>query len=248
MHPSKAPGPDGLNAAFYQKYWHIVGEEVCTLVLDILNNKRQPDDINNTFVALIPKVGTPETASDFRPISLCNVVMKLVTKTIANRLKRVLPFVISENQSAFVANRLITDNALIAFDTFHYMKKKKTGRKGFMALKLEMSKAYDRVDWRFLHHVMLCMNFPSVLVDLVMRCVTSVSYSILVNGHPGPHFSTQRGLRQGDPISPYLFIMCAEVFSELLSRAQSIGCLKGIKIGRHSPEINHLFFTDDSII
>jgi len=105
--------------------------------------------MNRTYIALIPKCKKPSSPKDFRPISLCNVVMKIVTKTIANRLNAILPDIIDEEQSAFVKGWLITDNALIAMECFHWMKKKKKGKKGKMALKLDMSKAYDRIEWSF---------------------------------------------------------------------------------------------------
>lgn len=122
IHPHKSPGPDGLPALFYQRYWSIVGNEMEHFVLDILNNNRDPAAINN---ALIPKKKHPSNPRYFRPISLCNVIMKAVTKSIANRLKTILPSIISEEQSAFIRGRLNTDNALIAMEWFHWLKHKK---------------------------------------------------------------------------------------------------------------------------
>jgi hypothetical protein len=123
-----------------------VGEEVQSLVLRILNEGESPESINKTYIALIPKCKNPVSPKHFRPISLCNVVLKLVTKVIANRLKPILPEIIDEEQSAFVQGRLITDNALIAMECFHWMKKKTKGKKGLMALKLDMAKAFDRIE------------------------------------------------------------------------------------------------------
>lgn len=182
MHPLKSPGPDGLPALFFQKFWHIVGGEVQNLALNILNNNDQPHDINKTFLVLIPKCKNPSTPKDFRPISLCNVVMKIVTKVIANRLKHTLGDVIDIEQSAFVQGRLITDNALIAMECFHWLKKKRKGKKGVMALKLDMSKAYDRVEWPFVHQALISMGYPVKMADLILRCISSVSYQILING------------------------------------------------------------------
>lgn len=114
-----APGPDGLTAAFYQNYWDIIGSDMVDLALNCSNNNRKVDDINHTFICLIPKLNSSTTPPDFRPISLCNVLLKIITKTITNRIKSVLPFIISDHQSAFLHGRLITENTLLAYEVFH---------------------------------------------------------------------------------------------------------------------------------
>jgi len=154
MGPTKATRPDGMNALFYQRFWHVVGDTVVDVVLEFLNNGHMLLDINHTYIVLISKVKNPEKMSDFRPISLCNVVYKIISKVLANRLKQVLPNIISPTQSAFVPGRLITDNVLLAYETLHTMHCRKNGKKGYMALKLDVSKAYDRVEWPFLQRVM----------------------------------------------------------------------------------------------
>jgi ribonuclease HI len=248
MKPTAAPGPDGMPAIFYQKYWHIVGDEISFLVLNVLNNGGDLSNLNHTFLCLIPKKKKPTLTSEFRPISLCNVIYKVITKVIANRLKLILPDIIDTSQSAFVPGRLITDNALIAFEAFHYMRKKTTGRKGYVGMKLDMSKAYDRIEWPFLKEVLNSMGFPQHWISLIMNCVSTVSFSVLLNGGPCQSFLAHRGLRQGDPLSPYLFILCAEVFSGLISRAIERNTLHGIQIARGAPVLSHLFFADDSLI
>ena len=146
MHLTKVPGPDGMSALFYQKYWDIVGCDVANMVLNVLNSNASIADINNTYITLVPKVKMPNRMKDFRPISLCNMAYKLLSKVLANRLKTVLPHIISKNQSAFLSERLITDNILVAFELMHYLEHKKSGENGYMVVKLDMSKAYDRAE------------------------------------------------------------------------------------------------------
>jgi len=125
-------------------------------------------------------VQKPVNVTEFRPISLCNVIFKLISKVLANRLKRVLPDIISCNQSAFIPERLILDNILVAYETLHTMKNRLWSKVGYMGIKLDMSKAYDRVEWPFLEAVMLKLGFEPRWVSLVMKCVTSIRYSIII--------------------------------------------------------------------
>ena len=138
MHPSKAPGPDGMSSFFFQKYWHIVGSSVTHAVLSVLNSGKMLRKINFSHIALIPKKKCPEQMSDFRPISLCNVVYKIISKVLANRLK-----VLANRQKFLLIVYKITDNISVAFELIHKLKAKRSGKKGEIALKLDMSKAYD---------------------------------------------------------------------------------------------------------
>ena len=168
IHPTKAPGPNGMSSIFYQKYWDIVGSSVTNMVLNVLRNNLPISEINKTNISLIPKKNNPTKMTEFRPISLCNVIYKLISKTLANRLKTFLPFIISENQSAFTSDHLITDNVLVAFELMHFLNHKTVGKEGFMAAKLDMSKAFDRVEWCFLMRVMEKLGFCSKWVNLIM--------------------------------------------------------------------------------
>uniref|UniRef100_A0A2N9HCI6 Reverse transcriptase domain-containing protein n=1 Tax=Fagus sylvatica TaxID=28930 RepID=A0A2N9HCI6_FAGSY len=144
--------------------------------------------------------------------------------------------------------RLITDNVLVAFETLHYMHHNRVGRDGAMALKLDMSKAYDRVEWHFLEKIMTQLGFHHKWISLITECISTVSYSILVNGEPHGYIQPSRGLRQGDPLSPYLFLLCAEGLHSLIQKAKMDGDIQGISLCRRGPKITHLFFADDSLL
>lgn len=171
----KAPGPDGMPSIFYKNCWDLVGNKVTAEVLNVLAGGDIPDGWNDTVIALIPKVQNPEQVKDLRPISLCNVLYKVVAKVLANRLKTILPEIISPSQSAFVPGRLISDNTLVAYEVLHYMRNKRKGNSGYAAVKLDMSKAYDRVEWLFLRDMMSRMGFSQVSIELIMKCVSTVS-------------------------------------------------------------------------
>jgi hypothetical protein len=143
---------------------------------------------------------------------------------------------------------LITDNVLLAYELIHHLKSRRKGGAGLVAIKLDMSKAYDRVEWSFLENIMRKMGFCEEWIRIIMKCVSSVSYKMKVNDSYTHCISPQRGLRQGDPLSPYLFILCAEALSNMLRRAESEGKMEGIMICREAPRVNHLFFADDSLI
>ena len=125
MYPLKGPSLDGMPPLFFQHFWPTCGVEVTNMVLDFLNLGVFPPNFNDTHIVHIPKIKEPKLVTNFRPISLCNVMYKITSKTIANRLKKILLTIISDTQSAFVHDRLITDNILIAFETMHHISKKK---------------------------------------------------------------------------------------------------------------------------
>lgn len=223
MHPDKASGPDGLNPAFYQNFWKIMGREVFDCCKGWLQGHPFPADLNSTNVVLIPNKNNVASMKDFRPIALCNVLYKIMAKVLANRLKDILPGLISEKQSAFVPGRNISDNVLVAFEVIHHMKNKSRGTEGEIALKLDISKAYDRVDWSYLKQRMHVMGFCRQWINWIMRCVTTVSYDFCLNGMTVGPIIPRRGLRQGDPLSPYLFLFCVEGLSNDLDTAAARG-------------------------
>ena len=195
MHPTKAPGPDGMPTLFFQKYWDIVGPCVLDCVLQALNSGTIPPHANETYICLVPKTKNPQKISEYRPINLCNVIYKIMSKVLANQLKKILPVVISEAQSAFVPGRLISDNVLVTFETMHTIDQRRKGKEGLMAIKLDMSKAYDRVEWSYLEAIMRRMGFQDRWISLVMMCMSMVTYSVLINGEPRGTIIPTRGLR-----------------------------------------------------
>ena len=159
-----------------------------------------------------------------------------------------LPNIISEHQSSFVKDRLISDNILVAFETLHCMKHHKSRKTGYMTLKLDMRKAYDMVEWSFLGELMRRMGFTERWISLIMLCVTTVTYSILVNGEPKGLIHPSRGIKQGDPLSPFLFLLCTEGLHGLIRKEAMEGRIKGFFLCKREPKLTHLFFVNDSLL
>jgi hypothetical protein len=216
--------------------------------LAFLNAGKFDPSINSTYIALIPKVTGAVFVNEFWPISLCNVVYKIMAKALANQLKGILPRIISKHQSAFVPGRLISDNVLVAYEALHTMATRMKGKKSYMAIKVDMSKAYDRVEWGFLEGVMRKLGFDERWISIIITCVTMVSYSVLVNGIPSRRIVPTRGNKQGDPLSPYLFLLVAEGLSSMLVQAEAAGHLSGVPISYRGFRLSHLFFADDSLL
>ena len=162
--------------------------------------------------------------------------------------EKILANAILESESVFLSGKLISDNVLVAFETLHYLKRKTQGKLGYMALKLDMSKAYDKVEWEFLEKTMQHLGLGDRLVSLIMSYFTSVSYSVLLNEQSVGNIKLERGLHQGDPLSPYLFLMCAIGLQRLLHTAEMEGHIQGVAICRNGPRVSHFFFADDSVL
>ncbi|XP_075663106.1 uncharacterized protein LOC142632618 [Castanea sativa] len=215
LKPFKAPGPDGMHAGFFQRFWPIVGRSVVSEVQKIFDDRRVPDYLNRTHITLISKIQGPETLGNYRPISLCNTVYKVVTKIIVTRLRPYRDKLISPLQAAFVPGRKGVDNAIIAQEMIHSLGKKR-GRVGYMALKIDLEKAYDKLEWNFIREALLRANLPADLIDIIMSPVSTVSTSILINGEATDPIFPSRGIRQGDPLSLYLFILCMDYLGQLI--------------------------------
>ncbi|KAL0443932.1 UNVERIFIED_CONTAM: hypothetical protein Slati_2115900 [Sesamum latifolium] len=250
MFPFKSPSPDGMPLVFFQKFWSTVGVDVTCATLRILNDHVLLHKMNYTHIVLISKCESPKTMAQLRPISLYDVIVKATSKCVANRLKPMLDCIISQSQSVFIQGRLITDNVLRALELNHHLQSSHRSNGSNVSIKLDMRKAYDMVEWSFLRGVLLRLGFNHRFVALIMLLVTTVSYSITLNGDHFGYFRPEHGIHQGVPLSPYLFIFCAEVFSCLIQDAEHRERLTGVAVAvaRQAPRVSHLLFADDTLV
>ncbi|OMO68562.1 reverse transcriptase [Corchorus capsularis] len=244
MAPYKSPGPDRFQAAFYQANWEVVRESVCSFVRNAFITGNFEEELSRVLVVLIPKVESPKKVTQFRPISLCNVTVKLLSKLLVTRLRPMLRDLISPMQSSFIPGRGTTDDIVVLQEVIHTLSRRK-GRVGGMVMKVDLEKAYDRISWDFLRWVLMDLDLPSTLINLIMFCITSTRMNILWNGELTKYFQPSRGLRQGDPLSPYLFVLCLQKLSDMIDSAVDSGSWKTIKMTRRGPSLSHIFFADD---
>ncbi|GJR12441.1 hypothetical protein Tco_0795093 [Tanacetum coccineum] len=220
MGNDKSPDPDGYTAAFFKSAWDIVGSDVTRAVCEFFTNGRLLKELNHTVIALISKVHSPACVNDYRLISCCNVLFKCISKIIANRIKECLKRLVSPNQSAFVPSRSITDNILLTQEIMHnYHLDRGVPR---CAFKVDIQKAYDTVDWEFLKVVLIGFGFHNCMVSWIIECVSTTSFSICINGSLHGYFKGKRGIRQGNPLSPYLFTLIMEVLTLMLHRREAL--------------------------
>jgi len=225
---TKSLGPDGFNFNFIKKNWDTIGDEFIKSVLSFFELGFIPRRCNVSFVALIPKRENPMSLHDFRPISLVGCVYKVITKILANRIKNVLPSIIDIHQSAFIGGRGLLDNVLVATEVVNFMKR---GKKSGVLFNVDFEKAYDSVDWKFLYYMMGRLGFNERWIKWIRACLESATLSILVNGSPTDEFKPKRGLRQGDPLTPFLFLIVAEGMTGLVREASRKKLLEGIEVG-----------------
>ena len=243
----KAPGGDGLNGIFYQNQWDVVGDCVIKAIKDFFLNGSLPTEISETQVVLIPKVLRPEDVGQYRPISCCDFVYKIISRILVVRLKKFMNDIISPYQNAFVGERQIQDNIVITHEALHTLKQNgKISKNSFIA-KVDMSKAYDRLERGFVEECLKAFGFCHQWIRWTMACIKGVTYRFKINSIPSRPLVPQRGLRQGDPLSPYIFIIAMEALSSLLKKAKTEGRIQGISLARTAPRLSHLFFADDVI-
>ncbi|XP_021764901.1 uncharacterized protein LOC110729476 [Chenopodium quinoa] len=188
---SKSPGLDGFPSGFFKTLWVSVGSSVIAAIRHFFSHGYMLKDWNRTFLTLLPKVDNPEFISQFRPIGLCNVIYKYVAKCLTGRLRSVMPSLVADFQNAFFPGRLLSDNALIAYEVISNRSKAK--KRFFAAIKLDMNKAYDRVNWDFLFRLLQAYGFPPYWIHIIRQCVSTVSYQVLVNGNPLQTFQPECG-------------------------------------------------------
>ncbi|KAK6803130.1 hypothetical protein RDI58_000914 [Solanum bulbocastanum] len=246
MNPNSAAGPDGMNGCFFQQCWDIIKQELLAVTHAFFNGQLLPKYFTHACLVLLPKVKHPNKLAEFRPISLSNFITKIISKLICSRLAPILPDLISPNQSGFVQGRSISENIMLAQEIIHQIKKPAIGSN--VVIKLDMAKAYDRVSWSYICIILRKMGFEEVFIDMIWRTMVNNWYSIIINGKRHGFFHSTRGLKQGDPLSPALFILGAEVLSRSLNRLHQNPLYHGFYMERRGPQINHLSFADDIII
>jgi hypothetical protein len=240
----KIPGPDGWTVELFTFFFDLVGEDVLAMVEESRTLGAITGSLNSTFLAPIPKANNPSSFDDFRPISLCNLCYKIISKIIANRLKPFLSRAISIERLGFLKGRRIQDAIGTTHEVLHSIKKKSLKA---LVLKLDLRKAYDNIDWDFLRLILLKIGAGIQMTNWIMSCVTSASFSVLINGEATNFFRSGRGVRQGCPLSPLLFILVMEGLSILLKNSLERGSITSIKVSRLI-KILHILFVDDVII
>ncbi|GKC01404.1 RNA-directed DNA polymerase, eukaryota, reverse transcriptase zinc-binding domain protein [Tanacetum coccineum] len=242
----KATGPDGYTACFFKKSWSIVGKDIIEAIKEFFLTGKLLKEVNATLISLILKMATPNKFSDFGPIACCNVLYKCISKIITNRIKSGLDKVVSLNQSAFIPGRSIQDNILMTQELLKGYKSKNGPQR--CALKIELQKAYDTVSWAFLEEILRQFGFHDQMVGWIMTYVSSSAFSICVNGQVHGYFKGAKGLRQGDPSSPYLFTLVMEVLNLILIKnIEAEGNFK-YHAGCKELKITHLCFADDLMV
>lgn len=239
----KSPGPDGFTFKLFKHKWETMKLDIWNFVKHFEKTGHFAPGCNSAFITLIPKVSDPLSLDEFRPISLIGSLYKIIAKMLALRLKSVIDSVVDEVQSAYVNNRNILDGPLIVNEVFSWAKRSK--RKTFL-FKVDFEKAFDSVNWNYLDSIMEQMQFGVTWRHWIRGCLSSSRASVLVNGTPSDEYPISKGVKQGDPLSPFLFILAMEGLNQAINNAKEKGILTGIKLP-NSMVLSHLLYADDAI-
>ena len=220
-------------------------EDIFDTVIHFFREGGSLRHLNVTWVTLIPKKESPTDIEDFRPISMVGCIYKIIAKILSSRLKDVITPLIDESQNAFVRNRQILDGVLIANESLRWLKKKRISG---ALIKIDFRMAYDSIRWSFLRKVMEKLGFGRKWIAWIMECVSSASMSILINGSPLRPFKMEKGLRLGDPLSPYLFIIVTKALIYFLKEAHHMNMIEDVSIGKAKVSLKHLQFADDILL
>ena len=245
MEHNKAPGPDGFPAEFYQVFWNVIKEDLMALFSDFHREDLNLFSLNFGIITLILKVADATRIQQYRSICVLNVSFKIFTKVATNRLNHVAKTVVSPTQTAFMPGRNIMEGVVILHETIHELHTK--NRDGII-LKIDFEKAYDKVKWPFLQQTLRMKGFSSKWCRLIECMVTGGSVGIKVNDDVGPYFQTKRGLRQGDPMSPILFNIMADMLTLLIKRAKADDQIRGVIPHLVEDGLSILQYADDTII
>ncbi|GJY65325.1 RNA-directed DNA polymerase, eukaryota [Tanacetum coccineum] len=240
---NKSPGPDGFTFDFIRRYWYVIDKDVEKAVEEFFDSSTFPPGCNASFITLIPKMQDAKLVKDFRPISLIGCIYKIVAKILANRLSLVILELVSDVQSAFVSNRQILDGPFILNELISWSKAKKSK---VMIFKVDFEKAFDSVRWDFLDDLLDKFSFGTKWRGWIKGCLNSARGSILVNGSSTSEFKFYKGLKQSDPLSPFLFILVMESLHFSFNHILNAGLFKGIRID-NSLTLSHLFYADDAV-
>lgn len=242
---NKSPGPNGYSVEFIRASWETVGEDIINAVREFFRNGRLLKDMNTTTIALIPKKPHASSLGDYRPISCCNIVYKLISKIIANRLKHILSECVSPNQAAFLKGRSLGENVLLATELMKDYNRSTCLRS--VMLKIDIRKAFDTVCWDFVIKVLEAQQFPPRFITWITESILSPRFLVAINGELASFFEGKKGLRRGDSISPYMFIMLMEVLSLLLNKAESDGAFRLHPLCS-TPRLTHILFAHDLLV
>jgi hypothetical protein len=216
MPNDKAPGPDGFNGKVMKKYWHIMKHQFYELCFSFYSGNLDIHSLNTAYITLIPKINSHETPSDFRPISLVSMALKIIKKLQANKLQKEIIPLIHQNQYGFIKTWTIQDCLVWAFEYLDICHKSK---KEIVIIKLDFEKAFDMVEFNDIIDMMRHMGFGNIWISWITKILTSASTSVILNGVPGKNIICKRGVKQGDPLSPLLFDAAAELLQIVVNNA-----------------------------